>query len=58
VSAAERWEKLRSLDQELTYQQHELAAHRAAADAEKTRAAALEILILRKQIKEMTRGRK
>ena len=50
-----RWRKLRDLDQELMYHQHNLEKYRDSRDSEKLRATAVEILILRKQIRELAR---
>jgi len=56
VSAfGERWERIRELDRELLWRQTELAEQRSSGDKKGMRESALEILVLRKQIREMAR---
>jgi hypothetical protein len=51
----ERWERIRDLDCQLIFHQQNLEKYRDSRDSEKLRATAVEILILRKQIREMAR---
>lgn len=52
---SERWERIHDLDRQLIWRQQELAERRRSGDREGMRESALEILILRKQIRELAR---